>query len=59
MNVTITSKDVIMDIFLIKFFVTVNNKQKWVPLEIDLAKSRGKRDRSPKHHYREKNGKVD
>lgn len=27
------------------------NKQKWVPLEIDLAKNRGKRERSPRHHY--------
>lgn len=32
-------------------------KQKWVPLEIDLAKSRGKRERSPRYHGpREKNG---
>ncbi|XP_069680405.1 la-related protein 1B isoform X2 [Periplaneta americana] len=34
-------------------------KQKWVPLDIDLAKSRGKRERSPKFHgghYRERNG---
>lgn len=32
------------------------SKQKWVPLEIDLAKNRGKRERSPRHpHYREKN----
>ncbi|XP_043271130.1 la-related protein 1 isoform X2 [Venturia canescens] len=36
------------------------NKQKWVPLEIDLAKSRGKRERSPKYHGpREKNGEND
>ncbi|XP_034952320.1 la-related protein 1B isoform X2 [Chelonus insularis] len=35
------------------------NKQKWVPLEIDLAKSRGKRERSPKHHnHRERNGEA-
>ncbi|XP_015600652.1 la-related protein 1B isoform X3 [Cephus cinctus] len=33
------------------------NKQKWVPLEIDLAKNRGKRERSPKYHsQRDKNG---
>lgn len=33
------------------------NKQKWVPLEIDLAKNRRKRERSPKHYnQREKNG---
>ncbi|XP_012255767.2 la-related protein 1 isoform X2 [Athalia rosae] len=32
-------------------------KQKWVPLEIDLAKNRGKRERSPKYHaHRERNG---
>lgn len=32
------------------------NKQKWVPLEIDLAKNRNKRERSPKFHsHREKN----
>ncbi|GLG96237.1 La protein homolog [Gryllus bimaculatus] len=34
-----------------------NPKQKWVPLDIDLSKARGKRDRSPKfggNHYREK-----
>ncbi|XP_011298844.1 la-related protein 1B isoform X2 [Fopius arisanus] len=31
------------------------NKQKWVPLEIDIAKSRGKRERSPKHqNHRER-----
>lgn len=36
------------------------NKQKWVPLEIDLAKSRGKRERSPKYHGpREKNGESE
>lgn len=36
--------------------VTVN-KQKWVPLEIDITKNRNKRDRSPKYHnQREKNG---
>ncbi|XP_014478889.1 PREDICTED: la-related protein 1B isoform X2 [Dinoponera quadriceps] len=33
------------------------NKQKWVPLEIDLAKNRGKRERSPKYqNQRERNG---
>ncbi|XP_050576410.1 la-related protein 1B isoform X2 [Bombus affinis] len=33
------------------------NKQKWVPLEIDIAKNRSKRDRSPKYHnQREKGG---
>ncbi|XP_017875883.1 la-related protein 1B isoform X3 [Ceratina calcarata] len=33
------------------------NKQKWVPLEIDITKNRSKRDRSPKYHnQREKNG---
>lgn len=34
------------------------NKQKWVPLEIDLVKNRGKRERSPKYsqHQRERNG---
>ncbi|XP_023289973.1 la-related protein 1B isoform X2 [Orussus abietinus] len=33
------------------------NKQKWVPLEIDLAKNRGKRERSPKYHNQvDKNG---
>ncbi|XP_023247863.1 la-related protein 1 isoform X2 [Copidosoma floridanum] len=32
------------------------NKQKWVPLEIDMTKNRGKRDRSPKHSsQRDKN----
>lgn len=32
------------------------NKQKWVPLEIDITKSRSRRDRSPKHlSQREKN----
>ncbi|XP_033218147.1 la-related protein 1 [Belonocnema kinseyi] len=32
------------------------NKQKWVPLDIDLAKNRNKRERSPKYHsQREKN----
>ncbi|PSN55349.1 hypothetical protein C0J52_01845, partial [Blattella germanica] len=34
-------------------------KQKWVPLDVDLVKGRGKRDRSPKFHgghYRERNG---
>ncbi|KAJ9601015.1 hypothetical protein L9F63_000853, partial [Diploptera punctata] len=39
-----------------------NPKQKWVPLDIDLAKSRGKGDRSPKYHgghYRERNGDYD
>lgn len=25
------------------------SKHKWVPLEIDIAKNRGKRERSPKH----------
>ncbi|XP_023719871.1 la-related protein 1 isoform X3 [Cryptotermes secundus] len=36
-----------------------NPKQKWVPLDIDLAKGCGKRDHSPKFysgHYRERNG---
>ncbi|XP_011498532.1 PREDICTED: la-related protein 1B [Ceratosolen solmsi marchali] len=32
------------------------NKLKWVPLEIDISKNRGKRDRSPKHLHRDKNG---
>lgn len=33
------------------------NKQKWVPLEIDITKNRGKRERSPKYHnQREKSG---
>lgn len=33
------------------------NKQKWVPLEIDIAKSRDKRERSPKHlNNRVRNG---
>ncbi|XP_078052677.1 la related protein isoform X3 [Augochlora pura] len=32
------------------------NKQKWVPLEIDITKSRSKRERSPKYYnHREKN----
>ncbi|XP_058794713.1 la-related protein 1B isoform X2 [Phymastichus coffea] len=32
------------------------NKQKWLPLDIDLTKNRSKRERSPKHHsYRDKN----
>ncbi|XP_016839811.1 la-related protein 1B isoform X2 [Nasonia vitripennis] len=32
------------------------NKQKWVPLEIDITKNRSKRERSPKHHLqRDKN----
>lgn len=32
------------------------NKQKWVPLEIDITKSRSRKDRSPKHlSQREKN----
>ncbi|KAF3430348.1 hypothetical protein E2986_11634 [Frieseomelitta varia] len=36
------------------------NKQKWVPLEIDITKNRSKRDRSPKyHHQREKNGEAE
>lgn len=30
------------------------NKQKWVPLEIDITKSRSRRDRSPKNTQREK-----
>lgn len=31
------------------------NKQKWVPLEIDIAKNRNKRERSPRHFsHREK-----
>ncbi|KAK0083200.1 hypothetical protein PV325_009187 [Microctonus aethiopoides] len=35
------------------------NKQKWVPLEIDITKSRGKRERSPKHHsHRDRNGET-
>ncbi|XP_033326939.2 la related protein isoform X2 [Megalopta genalis] len=33
------------------------NKQKWVPLEIDITKSRSKREQSPKYYnHREKNG---
>ncbi|XP_031838633.2 la related protein isoform X3 [Nomia melanderi] len=33
------------------------NKQKWVPLEIDITKNRSKRERSPKYYnHREKNG---
>ncbi|XP_076749131.1 la related protein isoform X2 [Xylocopa sonorina] len=33
------------------------NKQKWVPLEIDITKNRSKREHSPKYHnQREKNG---
>ncbi|XP_076665173.1 la related protein isoform X1 [Andrena cerasifolii] len=36
------------------------SKQKWVPLEIDITKNRGKRERSPKyHHQREKNGEAE
>ncbi|XP_015127084.1 la-related protein 1B isoform X2 [Diachasma alloeum] len=36
------------------------NKQKWVPLEIDIAKSRGKRDRSPKHqNHRERSSESE
>ncbi|XP_046599348.1 la-related protein 1B isoform X1 [Neodiprion lecontei] len=35
-------------------------KQKWVPLDIDLAKNRGKRERSPKTHGpRERNGEEE
>ncbi|XP_044593538.1 la-related protein 1B isoform X2 [Cotesia glomerata] len=45
------------------------SKHKWVPLEIDIAKNRGKRERSPKHQrenshresnhsHREKNGEF-
>lgn len=42
--------------FLI-FLLFIVNKQKWVPLEIDITKNRSKRDRSPKYHnQREKNG---
>jgi len=39
--------------------LSTDPKQKWVPLDIDLAKSCGKRERSPKFsggHYRERNG---
>ncbi|KAJ8676413.1 hypothetical protein QAD02_012200 [Eretmocerus hayati] len=27
------------------------NKQKWTPIEIDIAKNRGRRERSPKHNF--------
>lgn len=41
---------------LFNFHISVT-KQKWVPLDIDLAKNRGKRERSPKYHaQRERNG---
>ncbi|XP_017766146.1 PREDICTED: la-related protein 1 isoform X3 [Eufriesea mexicana] len=36
------------------------NKQKWVPLEIDVTKNRSKREHSPKYHnQREKNGEAE
>ena len=44
---------------MLKKIILTVNKQKWVPLEIDLAKNRNKRERSPKlHSHREKNGEF-
>jgi hypothetical protein len=32
------------------FFFKGGQRPKWVPLDIDQAKSRSKRDKSPRHH---------